>query len=155
MFPRKKHEIETALKKDEVKSRLRSVVGKSFEDCEFGGTIEDDSFNIYRKPAPYVRNSSNPVILGEIEEMEGGTKIKLRLRLHSFVIFFFTCWLLLLIPCVIAGIVLLSSGHLENGLSLTIGGVVLFVIQQLITRLPFSYASKKAIDSLEAVFSQK
>ena len=100
-----KFTIETSKSKEEVlriikeNTHTRTSIfdfkgnsGKFFE-----GKVFEDSFKISR--IVHYRNDLLPVIKGEIEEIEGGCKVSVKMRMPVFAIIFFSIW----IPCGILG----------------------------------------------------
>lgn len=99
-----KFTIETSKSKEEVLRIIKenthtrtSIFDFKTHEEFFEGRVFDDSFNINR--ATFRRNDVLPVIKGKIEEIEGGCKVSVKMRMPVFAIIFFSIW----IPCGILG----------------------------------------------------
>ena len=150
----------TKLTKEQTINKLAENVGKDFPfDFSFFdnnndkhskpyiGTINSDSFKIKRTINH--KNSFLPVIKGEIFEDKEGTKIKVNMKLHSFISTFVVIWLTgASLFCVISIfqifteefslLLLIPFGMLFFGISLSFGG--------------FTKESIKSIADLKVIF---
>ena len=62
----------------------------SFGDKKFQGNVQELKFKIHR--SIYYRNSFLPILHGELEGTEGGTKITVKMKLHKFVLLLLLVW---------------------------------------------------------------
>lgn len=145
-----KFTIETSKSKEEVlriikeNTHTRTSIfdfkgnsGKFFE-----GRVFEDSFKISR--IVHYRNDLLPVIKGEIEEIEGGCKVSVKMRMPIFAIIFFSIW----IPgAIFGGVFVPISGSFSKPadflplIGCSFGLLILFLL--------YRYEVKKAKEKLE------
>jgi hypothetical protein len=58
----------------------------------FRGTIRGSHFKVMRVLSLFVRNSFQPVIVGEVAQGALGAEVRVRMRLHAAVAAFTICW---------------------------------------------------------------
>ncbi len=147
-----KFTIETSKSKEEVlriikeNTHTRTSIfdfkgnsGKFFE-----GKVFEDSFSLLR--IIHYRNDILPVIKGEIEEIEGGCKVSVKMRMPIFAIIFFSIWL----PGGILGSILILLERDFISFFITLVGFPLFA---LIFFLMYKYEAKKSKEKLEELLN--
>ena len=153
-----KFTIETSKSKEEVlriikeNTHTRTSIfdfkgnsGKFFE-----GKVFEDSFSLLR--IIHYRNDILPVIKGNIEEIEGGCRVNIKMRMPIFAIIFFSIWL----PGGILGsiLILLAASVPEQtdfiSFFITLIGFPLFA---LIFFLMYKYEAKKSKEKLEELLN--
>lgn len=147
-----KFTIETSKSKEEVlriikeNTHTRTSIfdfkgnsGKFFE-----GKVFEDSFKISR--IVHYRNDLLPVIKGEIEEIEGGCRVNIKMRMPIFAIIFFSIWL----PGGILGSILILLERDFISFFITLVGFPLFA---LIFFLMYKYEAKKSKEKLEELLN--
>lgn len=147
-----KFTIETSKSKEEVlriikeNTHTRTSIfdfkgnsGKFFE-----GKVFEDSFSLLR--IIHYRNDILPVIKGKIEEIEGGCKVNIKMRMPIFAIIFFSIWL----PGGILGSILILLERDFISFFITLIGFPLFA---LIFFLMYKYEAKKSKEKLEELLN--
>ena len=86
--------IETKKSKDEILQIIRnntyittSVFDFSKGDKYFAGKVSENSFKIFRHI--HHKNSFLPLMIGTVEENDYGSTIKIKMRMATFVTFFY------------------------------------------------------------------
>ncbi len=108
---------------------------------KFEGNVQDTTFKIHRNIA--YRNSGLPILCGELEEIEGGTKIKIEIRLHRFAQLFLAFW------------VLMQLSFLTRGMESLIPGLLMIVATGAIVYLGFLFEAKKSKEMFIAIFEKE
>lgn len=147
-----KFTIETSKSKEEVlriikeNTHTRTSIfdfkgnsGKFFE-----GKVFEDSFSLLR--IIHYRNDILPVIKGNIEEIEGGCRVNIKMRMPIFAIIFFSIWL----PGGILGSILILLERDFISFFITLVGFPLFA---LIFFLMYKYEAKKSKEKLEELLN--
>ena len=147
-----KFTIETSKSKEEVlriikeNTHTRTSIfdfkgnsGKFFE-----GKVFEDSFSLLR--IIHYRNDILPVIKGKIEEIEGGCRVNIKMRMPVFAIIFFSIWL----PGGILGSILILLERDFISFFITLVGFPLFA---LIFFLMYKYEAKKSKEKLEELLN--
>jgi hypothetical protein len=110
-------------------------------DMKFKGDIQESSFKIYRNIG--YRNSGLPVLCGELEEIEGGTKIKVEMRLHRFVQLFLGFW------------VVMQLSFLVRGMESFIPSLIMIFAAGAIVYLGFLFEARKSKEVFIALFEKE
>ncbi len=146
-----KFTIETSKSKEEVLRIIKenthtrtSIFDFKTHEEFFEGRVFDDSFNINR--ATFRRNDILPVIKGKIEEIEGGCRVNIKMRMPIFAIIFFSIWL----PGGILGSILILLERDFISFFITLVGFPLFA---LIFFLMYKYEAKKSKEKLEELLN--
>lgn len=98
MVPFHSTELRSRLSVSEVNARLafatspKAFWGFGSDGTTFRGRVEPSSFELVRRIR--YRNSFIPVIRGNVEASGKGSIIRLRMRMHAFVIAFMFIWML-------------------------------------------------------------
>lgn len=108
---------------------------------KFKGDIQESSFKIYRNIG--YRNSGLPVLCGELEEIEGGTKIKVEMRLHRFVQLFLGFW------------VVMQLSFLVRGMESFIPSLIMIFAAGAIVYLGFLFEARKSKEVFIALFEKE
>ena len=148
----------TKLKEDEIIKRLSDIIEpeKAFRFGIFSngsskpyeGQINGQAFEIKR--IINYRNSFLPKISGIIEKDFDGTTIKVKMRLHVFVIGFLFFWCGIVgLGCVAVLTQAIGSSKI-NPVALTPFGMLVFVY--LLTMGAFKFESNKSKKDLQAIF---
>lgn len=150
--------FKTKLKEDEVISRLsqsvepekliRSGLFGSTNTKPYEGTITGKNFSI-RRIIKY-RNSFLPRILGSVEQDIQGTSIKVKMRLHIFVL----CFLFIWCSGALIGLFFMAKNVVDNKgfdpwFFMPIGMLLLVYV---LTIAAFKYESGKAKNDLKTLF---
>ena len=133
-----KEEIIQVLKDNTSPSR--SVFYRNYDEF-FNGKIFEASFKIQRNIN--YRNSFLPVLIGEINETDSGTRITIKTRLNLFVIVFLCVW----VGIVFLGCLITPFADFE--IQFRFIPYFMLVAGILITILPYKYEAKKAKEKLE------
>jgi hypothetical protein len=144
---------------DQISERLNNVVEpernnlffktfKRFSNFEYTGTVQSDSFKIVR--IIQYRNSFLPRIKGVIESDLQGTIVKVKMRMHPFVLVFCVIWFgILSIGIFFMTLVLLTSAKFEPASLIPYG---MFLFGYVLVTAGFRYESKKSKFFLAELF---
>ncbi|MFN7044626.1 MAG: hypothetical protein ACK4M1_05465 [Flavobacterium sp.] len=165
ILPSKSLVYHSLLTKGELLERLRDNIDtqrsevlsshNSINYKPYVGVIQNDSFKI-RRVIDY-RNSFLPQINGEISEDVNGTKIKVEMKLISFVKFFMMIWFSF---CAIFGLIFLlglifdNDSNSNSGFSILIPFFMLIFASFLVSS-SFEFESEKSVKDLEEILKAK
>ncbi len=136
---------------DQISERLNNVVEPEsnnlfhktfnrYSNFEYTGTIQSDSFKIVR--IIQYRNSFLPRIKGVLESELQGTIVKVKMRMHPFVLVFCVIWFgFLSIIIFFMTLVLLTSTKFEPATLIPYG---MFLLGYVLVTAGFKYESKKS-----------
>ena len=146
-----KFTIETSKSKEEVLRIIKenthtrtSIFDFKTHEEFFEGRVFEDSFSLLR--IIHYRNDILPVIKGNIEEIEGGCRENIKMRMPIFAIIFFSIWL----PGGILGSILILLERDFISFFITLVGFPLFA---LIFFLMYKYEAKKSKEKLEELLN--
>lgn len=146
-----KFTIETSKSKEEVLRIIKenthtrtSIFDFKTHEEFFEGRVFEDSFSLLR--IIHYRNDILPVIKGNIEEIEGGCRVNIKMRMPIFAIIFFSIWL----PGGILGSILILLERDFISFFITLVGFPLFA---LIFFLMYKYEAKKSKEKLEELLN--
>lgn len=123
-----------------VSSNFYSKTFKRISNFEYTGTVQFDSFKIVR--IIQYRNSFLPLIKGVIESDFQGSIVKVKMRMHPFVLVFCIIWFgLLSIGIFFMTLVLLTSAKFEPATLIPYG---MFLFGYILVTAGFKYESKKS-----------
>ena len=146
-----KFTIETSKSKEEVLRIIKenthtrtSIFDFKTHEEFFEGRVFEDSFSLLR--IIHYRNDILPVIKGNIEEIEGGCRVNIKMRMPIIAIIFFSIWL----PGGILGSILILLERDFISFFITLVGFPLFA---LIFFLMYKYEAKKSKEKLEELLN--
>ncbi|MBV2196997.1 MAG: hypothetical protein KUL78_10910 [Flavobacterium sp.] len=164
ILPSKSLVYHSFLTKEELLERLRDAIEterlhdlnsrNKMESKPYFGEIQNSLFKI-RRVIDY-RNSFLPQINGEIIEDENGTKIKVEMKLISFVKFFMIIWFSF---CAFFGLILLvlifdNDSKSSSGFSILIP-IFMLIFATFLVSSGFESESEKSIKDLEEILQAK
>lgn len=148
----------TYLKEEELISRLNELMepAKTFRINFFGlgkskayeGTIDGKRFEMKRLIG--YRNSFLPKISGEIYKEYDGLKIKVKMRLHTFVVVFLIIWMSFVGIAGIASLVALFTSKTTQQMLFIPGAMLIFAY--VLTMGAFKFESLKSKKQLKELF---
>ena len=107
---------------------LENVSKKSFlwsgflpGNNKFEGDVQETTFKFHRTVV--YRNLGLPILCGELEEIDGGTKIKVKMRLHKVVLLFFAFLVLMSLSFVIIGM----ESYVQGIIMIGAGVAIIFI----------------------------
>ena len=97
-FPSRQFDLDTELTQAEIVERLRAIVepGSAFlasfkrTNKLFAGDVSSDGFKIRR--LKYCPNQNSPVVIGRLEPLTVGTRVKITMRLRRSIQVFLVIW---------------------------------------------------------------
>ena len=148
-----KFTIETSKSKNEIiriikeNTREKTSIFDLKNNGEFfKGKVFEDSFKIER--IIHYRNSFLPVIIGNIEEIDGGCKVNINMRLNIFAIIFFPSWILF---AILSGLFIPISGSFSNPVDFL--PLLAFSVMILILFFLYRHEIKKSKEKLEELLN--
>lgn len=107
----------------------------------YEGSVDQDGTFSIRRLINY-RNSFLPVIEGVVENEGRGSRVKVKMRLNTFVLVFISIWLGIVgIVSVVMLIVAIRSGVLDQGTVIPLG---MFLFGAVLTVLAFKFESTRS-----------
>jgi hypothetical protein len=105
-LPHERFTLDTPLGAAEVVQRLRDATAPALGGELFWGSVDHDEFRLRR--AIRYRNSFLPVLHGRIEATATGTRLRVSMRLHGWVVAFMGVWFGVLAIVLVAAVAILA-----------------------------------------------
>jgi hypothetical protein len=162
ILPFENYTLTTKLSTEEIRRRISENVEpkknnlvrffSTYSTKPYQGEVSKDSFTISRIISRGSRNSFLPIITGDITSFVGTTQIKIKMRLHIFVLIFMLFWFGLIGKTVVFGIIN-SHEILQNGPSADLViPLTMFLFGCLLFTLPFKVEARKSKEFFAELF---
>ena len=155
----KKQVLTTSLSKERVLEKIKGRIPSRLfaSDSEFFGSVSDDKFKVrknyhYNSPVPFLmRNSFMPIAVGRVEECDGGSVVKIKVRMALFVQIFMLFIELFMLAQTLFGVIFCIIGDLQTGVSTVFCGGIMFLSIELLLYFAFSRPAKTLIERLDEI----
>jgi hypothetical protein len=146
-LPHERFTLETPLDAAEVVQRLRDATAPAPGGRLFRGSVDHDEFRLRR--AIRYRNSFLPVLHGRIEATATGTRLRVSMRLDSWVVAFMGVWFGVLTVVLVAAVaIVVGEGEFTP---LVFAPLLLFAFGYALTVGAFKLEEGRGRELLEAV----